>query len=89
MHGPGMHEPCLPWLCGAAKARTEAEEAQRILLAALNGLGGLLVLQGLTTEAVAAYREALAQGMCQLHGENVCLHAQAAAKHTLWMKASQ
>lgn len=46
----------------AAKARTEAEESQRLLLAALNGIAGLLLLQGEVGEAVAAYREALAQG---------------------------
>lgn len=46
----------------AAKARTEAEEAQRVLLAALNGIAGLLILQDLLPEAVGAYREALARG---------------------------
>ena len=33
---------------------------QRLLLASLNGLAGLLILQGLPAEAVRAYREALA-----------------------------
>ena len=33
---------------------------QRLLLASLNGLAGLLLLQGLPAEAVRAYREALA-----------------------------
>ena len=33
---------------------------QRVLLASLNGLAGLLLLQGLPAEAVKAYREALA-----------------------------
>jgi E3 ubiquitin-protein ligase SHPRH len=41
------------------KARVEAEDAQRVLLAALNGLAGLLLLQGLPAEAARAYREAL------------------------------
>lgn len=35
---------------------------QRLLLASLNGLAGLLLLQGLPTDAVKAYREALAIG---------------------------
>jgi E3 ubiquitin-protein ligase SHPRH len=42
-----------------SKARVEAEDAQRVLLAALNGLAGLLLLQGLPAEAARAYREAL------------------------------
>ncbi|GAB4820920.1 hypothetical protein N2152v2_007966 [Parachlorella kessleri] len=43
------------------KARTEAEESQRLLLAALNGIAGLLILQGQIPQAVAAYRETLEQ----------------------------
>ena len=50
-----------PFPC-AAKARTEAEDSQRLLLAALNGLAGLLLLQNRQPEAAAAYREALATG---------------------------
>ncbi len=45
-----------------AKARLEAEEAQRQLLAALNGLAGLCLLEGQRAEAVATYREALRLG---------------------------
>ena len=41
------------------KARIEAEDAQRALLASTNGLAGLLLLQGLVSEAVRAYRQAL------------------------------
>ncbi len=40
------------------KARTEAEEAQRILLAALNGLAGLMILDSDRQQAVALYRKA-------------------------------
>ena len=40
------------------KARTEAEEAQRILLAALNGLAGLMILDSDRPQAVALYRQA-------------------------------
>ena len=40
------------------KARTEAEEAQRILLAALNGLAGLMILDSDRPQAVALYRKA-------------------------------
>lgn len=42
-----------------AKATVEAEDAQRMVLASLNGLAGLLLLQGHVSEAVRAYREAL------------------------------
>ena len=41
------------------KATIEAEDSQRLLLASLNGLAGLLLLQGHVGEAVRAYREAL------------------------------
>lgn len=44
------------------KARTDAEDSQRALLACLNGLAGLLLLQGRRADAVHAYREALAMG---------------------------
>ena len=39
------------------KARVEAEEAQRILLAALNGLAGLMILDSDRPQAVALYRK--------------------------------
>jgi E3 ubiquitin-protein ligase SHPRH len=42
-----------------AKATVEAEDAQRMVLASLNGLAGLLLLQGHVGEAVRAYREAI------------------------------
>jgi E3 ubiquitin-protein ligase SHPRH len=42
------------------KAKTEAEEAQRVLLGALNGLGALMWLEGRRGEAVGLYRRALA-----------------------------
>ncbi|KAL4857890.1 E3 ubiquitin-protein ligase [Chlorella vulgaris] len=42
------------------KSRVEAEDAQRLLLASLNGLAGLLALQELPADAVRLYREALA-----------------------------
>ena len=42
------------------KARTEAEEAQRILLAALNGLAGLMILDSDRPQAVALYRKVCA-----------------------------
>ncbi|CAK0735069.1 hypothetical protein CVIRNUC_000523 [Coccomyxa viridis] len=41
------------------KARVEAEEAQRILLAALNGLAGLMILDSDRPQAVALYRKVL------------------------------
>ena len=41
------------------KATVEAEEAQRQLIFSLNGLAGLLLLQGKRKEASEAYREAL------------------------------
>ena len=41
------------------KSRVEAEDSQRALLASLNGLAGLLLLQGHVAEAVRAYREVL------------------------------
>ena len=40
------------------KARVEAEDAQRVLLAALNGLAGLMLLEGDPRLAVATYRQA-------------------------------
>ena len=39
------------------KARVEAEDAQRILLASLNGLAGLMVLEKDNAKAVALYRQ--------------------------------
>ena len=39
------------------KARVEAEDAQRVLLAALNGLAAVFVIQGDAPEAVATYRQ--------------------------------
>ena len=39
------------------KARVEAEEAQRILLAALNGLAGLMILDSDRPQAVTLYRK--------------------------------
>lgn len=42
-----------------SKARTEAEESQRQLIGALNGLAALLRLSGDAAGAVAAYREGL------------------------------
>ena len=44
------------------KARVEAEESQRLLLAALNGIAGLMILQEENAEAVAVYRQALNLG---------------------------
>jgi E3 ubiquitin-protein ligase SHPRH len=41
----------------AAKARVEAEDAQRLLLSALNGLAAVMLLQGNPTSAVQTYRE--------------------------------
>ena len=40
------------------KARLEAEDAQRMLLGALNGIAALLVADGKVAEAVSAYRQA-------------------------------
>ena len=42
------------------KARVEAEEAQRVLLAALNGLAGLMILDSDQSQAVALYRKVTA-----------------------------
>lgn len=39
------------------KARNEAEEAQRLLLFALNGLGALFLLGGEDVQAIQSYRE--------------------------------
>ena len=39
------------------KARLEAEDAQRVLLAALNGLAALMLLEHSQADAVQAYRE--------------------------------
>ncbi len=56
-----------------ARARLEAEDAQRALLGALNGLAGLMLLDDKPEEAVATFREGLAIGarfMCSLDGGN-------------------
>lgn len=42
-----------------AKAKIEAEDEQRLLLAALNGLAGLMLLEGDKREAIRVYREVL------------------------------
>jgi hypothetical protein len=42
------------------RARVEAEDAQRVLLAALNGLAGLMLLAGDAALAVGTYRQARA-----------------------------
>lgn len=39
------------------KARVEAEDAQRILLAALNGLAGIFLLEGRPADGIALYRQ--------------------------------
>lgn len=44
------------------RARLEAEDAQRVLLGALNGLAGLMLLDGKPAEAVATFREVLTIG---------------------------
>ena len=44
------------------RARLEAEDAQRVLLGALNGLAGLMLLDGKAAEAVATFREVLSIG---------------------------
>jgi hypothetical protein len=51
--------------------RDEAEEAQRRLLAACNGLAGLAILSGNQVEAVTQYRQVLTasqthQGLCDV-----------------------
>ncbi|KAG1676131.1 hypothetical protein FOA52_004971 [Chlamydomonas sp. UWO 241] len=42
-----------------AKAKTEAEESQRMVVSAYNGLAGLMLLEGETARAIATYREAV------------------------------
>ena len=51
------------------KARVEAEDAQRILLSALNGLAGLMLIDDDKAQAVALYR--------QVHSKapSICCHA--------------
>ena len=44
------------------KARVDAEDAQRILLAALNGLAGLFIINSARKEAVEMYRKV---GLCE------------------------
>lgn len=65
------------------KARNEAEEAQRILLAALNGLAGLMILDGDRAQAVALYRQVCPQ--CS-SGRRL-LYAAACAQATLCQSA--
>ena len=48
------------------KARLEAEDAQRVLLAALNGLAALMLLEGSRGDAVKAYREVSGAERCLL-----------------------
>lgn len=48
------------------RARLEAEDAQRVLLGALNGLAGLMLLDGKGAEAVATFREVLSIGAAPL-----------------------
>ena len=43
------------------KAKVEAEDAQRILLGALNGIAALLSADGKQAEAISAYRQARMQ----------------------------
>eukprot|EP00887_Chlorella_sp_A99_P002685 scaffold6.g2685.t1 len=65
-HGGGSHHQRAPMSMGEilevmiAKTKVEAEDQQRILLSSLNGIAGLLLLQGKQAEAVATYRQALA-----------------------------
>lgn len=44
-----------------SRARTDAEEAQRLLVASLNGLAALALLRNEPHEAIRYYREALRQ----------------------------
>ena len=39
------------------KARVEAEDAQRVLLAALNGLAGIFLLESRPADGIALYRQ--------------------------------
>jgi hypothetical protein len=47
-----------------AKAKVEAEESQRVLMLALNGIAACMILEGDRAAAVTTYREALATGEC-------------------------
>ena len=49
------------------KARVEAEDAQRILLSALNGLAGLMLIEDDKTQAVALYRQVLTNASYSAH----------------------
>ena len=64
---PVLHT-CMQVLTG--RARVEAEDAQRVLLAALNGLAGLMLLEGEPKLAVATYRQA---GPCTSARDCMCL----------------
>ena len=76
----GFKNPNIPNLrltaCAAQvlveKARVEAEEAQRILLAALNGLAGLMILDSDRPQAVALYRKVRAG--CEHAVQQHCAH---------------
>ena len=46
------------WQVLLAKARVEAEDAQRMLFGALNGLAALLLADRQPGEAIALYRQA-------------------------------
>ena len=46
-----------PWQVLLAKARVEAEDAQRMLSGALNGLAALLLADGRPVDAVSLYRQ--------------------------------
>ena len=63
------------------KARTEAEDAQRVLLGALNGIAALLAADSKTSEAVAAYRQVRHPGrvIVDLGSQQACSHEQEAA----------
>ena len=50
--------------CTALWACLLSQDAQRVLLGALNGLAGVLLLEGKTLPAIAAFREVLSTGAC-------------------------
>lgn len=52
----------------ASKARVEAEDAQRLLLSALNGMAAVLLLQGDAASAVSTYRQVCPPPTCPLAG---------------------
>ena len=65
-HAPMTMDEILDMLI--AKARIEAEDSQRLLFFALNGLAAVMILQGNHALAVGAYREVLACQEEQLRG---------------------